>query len=78
MCVSISHRAVRSRPSPTLKRLESRLPRQQFKRIHRSFIANLCRMDSIGHMRIYYGETSIPISDSYKDAVYQFINSHLA
>lgn len=58
-----------------LKRLESRLPRQQFKRIHRSFIANLCRMDSIGHMRIYYGETSIPISDSYKDAVYQFINS---
>lgn len=43
-----------------LKRLESRLPRQQFKRIHRSFIANLCRMDSIGHMRIYYGETSIP------------------
>lgn len=28
-----------------LKRLESRLPRQQFKRIHRSFIANLCRMD---------------------------------
>ncbi|HCD65204.1 MAG TPA: DNA-binding response regulator [Prevotella sp.] len=61
-----------------LKRLESRLPRQQFKRIHRSFIANLCRMDSIGHMRIYYGETSIPISDSYKDAVYQFVNSHLA
>jgi len=56
-----------------LKRLESRLPRQQFKRIHRSFIANLCRMDSIGHMRIYYGETSIPISDSYKDAVYQFV-----
>lgn len=49
-----------------LKRLESRLPRQQFKRIHRSFIANLCRMDSIGHMRIFYGETSIPISDSYK------------
>lgn len=61
-----------------LKRLESRLPRQQFKRIHRSFIANLCRMDSIGHMRIFYGETSIPISDSYKDAVYQFVNSHLA
>ena len=41
----------------------------------RHFIANLCRMDSIGHMRIYYGETSIPISDSYKDAVYQFVNS---
>lgn len=61
-----------------LKRLESRLPRHQFKRIHRSFIANLCRMDSIGHMRIFYGETSIPISDSYKDAVYQFVNSHLA
>ena len=61
-----------------LKRLESRLPRQQFKRIHRSFIANLCRMDSIGHMRIFYGESSIPISDSYKDAVYQFVNSHLA
>ena len=50
----------------------------RFLRIHRSFIANLCRMDSIGHMRIFYGETSIPISDSYKDSVYQFVNSHLA
>ena len=54
-----------------------RSPHQQYF-AHRSFIANLCRMDSIGHMRIYYGETSIPISDSYKDAVYQFVNSHLA
>lgn len=77
MCVSISHRAVRSRPSPTSSDWRAVCP-QQFKRIHRSFIANLCRMDSIGHMRIFYGETSIPISDSYKDAVYQFINSHLA
>ena len=61
-----------------LKRLETRLPRQCFKRVHRSFIANLCRMDSIGHMRIYYGENNIPISESYKDSVNQFIENHMA
>lgn len=59
-----------------LKKLESHLPKQYFKRVHRSFMANMLQFDYIDHMRIHYGAESIPISDSYKSNIMQFIDEH--
>lgn len=59
-----------------LKRIEERLPRQQFKRTHRSFIANMTKFDFIDRMRIHYGDGSIPVSDSYKNTIQHFVDEH--
>ena len=59
-----------------MKTLEDYLPQQDFMRVHRSYIVNLKRVEAIDRLRIVIGDTFIPISDTYKDAVTQFIASH--
>ena len=59
-----------------MKALEDYLPQQDFMRVHRSYIVNLKRVEAIDRLRIVIGDTFIPISDTYKDAVTQFIASH--
>ena len=57
-----------------MKTLEDFLPRPEFMRIHRSFIAHVSKVDVIDRMRFVYGDTHIPVSDSYKDAVNDIID----
>ena len=59
-----------------MKALEDYLPKQDFMRVHRSYIVNLKRVEAIDRLRVVIGDTFIPISDTYKDAVTQFIASH--
>jgi len=59
-----------------LKQLEKKLPQEIFKRIHRSFIANMSNFDYIQHMKIIYGKQGVPISDSNRDDVLKFIEEH--
>ena len=59
-----------------MKALEDYLPQQDFMRVHRSYIVNLKRVEAIDRLRVVIGDTFIPISDTYKDAVTQFIASH--
>ena len=59
-----------------MKALEDYLPQQDFMRVHRSYIVNLKRVEAIDRLRVVIGDTFIPISDTYKDAVTQFISSH--
>ena len=59
-----------------MKALEDYLPQQDFMRVHRSYIVNLKRVEAIDRLRVIIGDTFIPISDTYKDAVTQFIASH--
>ena len=59
-----------------MKALEDYLPQQDFMRVHRSYIVNLKRVKAIDRLRVVIGDTFIPISDTYKDAVTQFIASH--
>lgn len=59
-----------------MKTLEDYLPQQDFMRVHRSYIVNLKRVEAIDRLRVVIGDTFIPISDTYKDAVTQFIASH--
>ena len=51
-----------------LRQLEDHLPKRKFKRIHRSYIANFDLFD--------YTEIGIPISETYKNIVVDFIDRH--
>lgn len=59
-----------------MKKVEDYLPRPQFMRVHRSFIINMSKVDLIDRGRMVIGETFIPISESYKDVVQNYIDSH--
>ena len=58
----------------SLKLLENKLPPEKFMRVHRSFIVNLSRIDTIARSRIIFGKTYIPIGDQYKDKFQKFLD----
>lgn len=60
-----------------IKTLETSLPASKFMRVHRSFIVNKDRITVIERNRIVFGKTQIPVSDSYKVAFTDFVNSRL-
>lgn len=59
-----------------MKKLEDYLPRPEFLRTHRSYIVHMTRAQSVDRFRIVFGDQYIPISDSYKDDVQQYFDSH--
>jgi DNA-binding LytR/AlgR family response regulator len=48
----------------TLKGIEARLPTEQFMRVHKSYIVNLDKIESIRSHQIYIRNFEIPVSDS--------------
>jgi two-component system response regulator LytT len=60
----------------SLKLLESKLPETSFMRVHRSFIVNLEKIDTIERSRIIFGKAYIPVSDQYKDKFQGFLNKN--
>ncbi|NWJ50137.1 MAG: response regulator transcription factor [Bacteroidetes bacterium] len=58
----------------TLKMVESKLPAKYFMRVHRSFIVNLNKIDTIERSRIVFGKEYIPISEQYKDSFQEFLD----
>lgn len=60
----------------SLKTMESKLPASQFMRIHRSFIVNLKRVDTIERSRIVFGPTYIPVSEAYKAVFQKFLDEN--
>jgi two-component system, LytTR family, response regulator LytT len=60
----------------TLKAIEAKLPSTQFMRVHRSFIVNLNRIQTIDRSRIVFGKEYIPISDQYKDKFQEFLDKN--
>ena len=60
----------------SLKALETKLPETHFMRVHRSYIVNLNRIETIERFRIIFGQTYIPVSDQYKDAFQKFLNEN--
>ena len=59
-----------------LKKLEDFLPRPEFMRTHRSYIVHMNKITLIERLRIVFGDTYIPISDSYKEEVMAYLDSH--
>jgi DNA-binding LytR/AlgR family response regulator len=58
----------------TMKLIESKLPEKKFMRIHRSFIVNLEKIDTIERSRVVFGKTYIPVSDQYSDKFQEFLD----
>lgn len=71
----------RSDPKPvlsliSLKSLEAKLPVSKFMRVHRSFIVNLEKIETIERSRIIFGKVYIPVSDQYKEKFQEFLNKN--
>jgi DNA-binding LytR/AlgR family response regulator len=60
----------------SLKALEAKLPETKFMRIHRSFIVNLEKIDTIERSRIIFGKVYIPVSEQYKDKFQEFLDKN--
>lgn len=60
----------------SLKLLESKLPDNKFMRVHRSFIVNLGKIDTIERSRIVFGKEYIPVSDQYKDKFQEYLDKN--
>ncbi len=60
----------------TMKLLEAKLPESKFLRVHRSFIVNLEKIDTIERSRIVFGKTYIPVSEQYKDKFQEYLNKN--
>jgi two-component system, LytTR family, response regulator LytT len=60
----------------SLKTLEAKLPASRFMRVHRSFIVNLDRVETIERFRIVFGKVYIPVSDQYKDKFQHFLDEN--
>ena len=72
---------VQNDPKPILsissmKAVEAKLPESKFMRVHRSFIVNLQRIQTIERSRIIFGSTYIPVSDQYKDKFQEFLDKN--
>lgn len=70
-----------NRPRPivvlmTMKRLEERLPKDRFMRVHRSWIVNLRRIHEVSKNRITLdGELQVAVGDLYRDTFHRYIDS---
>jgi len=60
----------------SLKTLESKLPVSGFMRVHRSFIVNLNRIETIERFRIVFDKVYIPVSEQYKAVFQKFLNEN--
>jgi len=57
----------------TLKGIEEKLPAEGFMRVHKSFIVNLKKVDSIRNREIKIGDCEIPVGESNLDALMQVL-----
>lgn len=59
-----------------LKKVDEFLPSDSFMRIHRSYIVHLNRVSGIDKGRFVIGDAVLPVSDSYRDKVDMFLDTH--
>lgn len=57
----------------TFGELEQKLGSSLFCRVHKSFLVNLSKTESVERDRIKIGEVLIPVSDTYREHFYQLI-----
>ena len=58
----------------TLKAIEEKLPSKGFMRVHKSFIVNLDKIESIRSQSITIGENHIPVSDAHLEGLMRVLN----
>lgn len=57
--------------------IESFLPSSQFLRTHRSYIVNMERVNVMERGQILFDDKYVPISETYKDSVSEYVNKRL-
>lgn len=57
-----------------MKALSEKLPAGRFVRVHKSYIIAIDKITSIRKNRIYIGTHIVPISESYRDALFKIID----
>lgn len=60
----------------SMKNMEERLPHPQFMRVHRSYIVQMAKVKVLDKTQIILGKSRIPISDSYRNEIMQYLNAH--
>ena len=60
--------------SSTLKDMEHKLPTQSFVRVHRSYIANLDKVEALEENAVVFAKGEIPIGKSYKKTLLSRFN----
>lgn len=59
-----------------MKKIEEFLPSPEFMRIHRSYIVHMSKIEMVDRFRLVFGDNLLPISDSYKESVQEFLDCH--
>jgi len=59
----------------SLKELEENLPKNEFARVHRSYIVSVNKINTIEKKRILIGKRNIPISNSYYNSFFNHIEN---
>ena len=57
--------------------MEKALPPERFLRIHRSYIVNMEQVSVLERGQVLLGEKRLPVSDSYKERVQEYIGRRL-
>jgi DNA-binding LytR/AlgR family response regulator len=54
----------------------NKLPSELFMRVHRSFIVNLEKIETIERSRIVFGKEYIPVGNQYKERFQEFLDKN--
>ena len=73
--IYIEHKPVLTKS--TMKNIESKLPSNQFLRVHKSYIVSLAHINTIENNRIIIGNKYIPIGNQYKQSFNDIVKEHL-
>lgn len=70
---------LKDQPNPvltlmTIKSMQGKLPTQEFMRVHRSYIINLSKIDSVDGNLVMINNQLIPVGDSYKKEFKMYLN----
>ena len=57
-----------------MKKIEESLPKPEFMRIHRSYIVHMRKIEGIDRFRVVIGNAILPISDSYKTTIQDYLD----
>jgi DNA-binding LytR/AlgR family response regulator len=73
--ISIFTRSERVITLQNMKKMEETLPKDNFIRVHKSYIIAVDKIESIERSRIAIAGKTIPVGDTYRDAFFKLIDS---
>lgn len=59
-----------------MKKIEDSLPKPEFMRTHRSYVVHMTKIRLVDRLRVVFNDQFIPISESYKEEVQEYLDKH--